>query len=242
MPPCVATGSSSSRPHLSLALVSGSGPVPNDLSADRVRLVTEPCDVRADDDVVLFYGQGMARELMRFRVALGGVLPPTVVLAYSLDWGDVSLALEQGAIGYLLENRYAFLLNEALLCASRGTGFLDPVVAAAWVRSVTGPASGTWERPRAVTEVRPDRRSALSQRERQVMDLLASGMKVREVAQRMVLTEKSVRNYLSRIYHKLAVRGQSEAILYWIGRLEPSAPIARRSATFVGGELKQPMA
>ncbi|WP_430379840.1 LuxR C-terminal-related transcriptional regulator [Streptomyces sp. B1-3] len=202
------TASSSSRLHLSLALVSGSGLVPNDLSADQVRLVTEPCHVRADDDVVLFYGQGMARELMRFRVALGGVLPPTVVLAHSLDWGDVSLALEQGAIGYLLENRYAFLLNEALLCASRGTGFLDPVVAAAWVRS------------QAVTEARPDRRSVLSQRERQVMDLLASGMKVREVAQRMVLTEKSVRNYLSRIYHKLAVRGQSEAILYWIGRLE----------------------
>lgn len=243
MPPREVSGSSSYRLPLSLALVTDSGLVPNDLSADCVRLVTEPSDVRVEDDVLLFYGQGMARELKRFCGELGGVLPPTAVLAHSLDWDDVSLALEHGATGYLLENRYAFLLNEALWCTFRGTGFLDPVVAAAWVRSVTGPVRGTSDRkqPRPVTEIRPDRRSTLSQREGQVMDLLASGMKVREVAQHMVLTEKSVRNYLSRIYHKLEVRGQSEAILYWIGRLEPSVPAARPRASFIDGELNQPM-
>ncbi len=235
MPPCVVTGSSTSRLPLTLALATDSGLVPNDLSADHVRLVTEPSDVRADDDVLLFYGQGMARELMRFRAELEGVLPPTAVLAHSLDWDDVFLALEQGATGYLLENRYAFLLNEAVLCTSRGTGFLDPVVAATWVRAVTGPAGETPGRKpsRTVPELRPDRRSALSQRERQVMNLLASGMKVREVARHMVLTEKSVRNYLSRIYHKLEVRGQSEAILYWIGRLEP-ATMPRRACHPLG--------
>ncbi|MEU1514886.1 LuxR C-terminal-related transcriptional regulator [Streptomyces sp. NPDC005811] len=229
MPPRIVTGSSASPITLSIAVVSSSGLIPHHLSGARARLVTNSSAIRTNDDVILFYGKGMARELMRFSVELEGMLPPLAVLAHSLDWGDVSLALEQGATTYLLENRYDFLLVEALLCTSRGAGFLDPVIAASLVRAFCRSSSVTlgMARSRIVPAIGLDHRSILSPRERQAMDLLASGMKVREVAQRMFLTEKSVRNYLSRIYRKLHVRGQSEAILCWLGCLEAPIPTRR---------------
>ena len=171
----------------------------------------------------------MAQEVIRFSAEAGGLLPPIAVLAHSLDWDDVSLALKQGVTTYLLENRYDFLLMEALLCTCRGTGFLDPVIATTLVREFSRSPSVTLGtvRSRIVPVIGQEHRSRLSPRERQVMDLLASGMRVREVAQRMFLTEKSVRNYLSRIYRKLHVRGQSEAILRWMGCLEAPTPTGR---------------
>ncbi|MFI5800212.1 LuxR C-terminal-related transcriptional regulator [Streptomyces sp. NPDC051677] len=195
-----------------------------------------------NDDVILFYGERMGQELMRFSGELEGKLPPSAVLAHALDWDDVSLALKQGVTTYLLENRYDFLLMEALLCTSRGAGFLDPVIAGTLVREFSGSSSVTLgtTRLQTVPAIGLDHRSTLSPRERQVMDLLASGMKVREVAQRMFLTEKSVRNYLSRIYRKLHVRGQSEAILCWIGCLEAPIPMGQQGLASAGTGPNQP--
>ena len=49
------------------------------------------------------------------------------------------------------------------------------------------------------------------------MALLSSGLIIGEIAREMFLTERTVRNYLSRIYGKLNVRGQTEAVLRWLG-------------------------
>lgn len=208
---------------MSVALVSRRGLPPTPLSEIRTRLVREPCDLRSSDDVVLFYGAGMAQDLTRFAAETKGGLPPAAVLAPWLDWDDVSLALDHGAASYLLENRYAFLLDEALLCTARGASILDPAIAAEQVRIASWARARerkrAEKRPEPVTEAAPDRRPRLSRRESQLMDLLASGLTVRDVAQKMFLTEKTVRNYLSRIYAKLQVRGQSEAILCWLGHL-----------------------
>lgn len=67
----------------------------------------------------------------------------------------------------------------------------------------------------------PERRKSLSGREREVMDLLASGASVRDIAKNLFLAEKTVRNYLARIYMKMEVHSQSEAILRWLGHLPP---------------------
>ena len=55
------------------------------------------------------------------------------------------------------------------------------------------------------------------------MDLLASGHGVRDVARDLFLTDKTVRNYLSRIYRKLGARNRTEAVLCWLGRLDSTA-------------------
>ncbi|MBP5939505.1 response regulator transcription factor [Streptomyces sp. LBUM 1476] len=170
------------------------------------RLVEEPHEIRASDDVVLFYGPGPARELERFS-AEGG-LPPVAVLAYWLDWQDVRQALDHGAGSYLLETVHVSRwLPWMLLWTARGGSCLDPVIAA--------------EPGKVVGRVGAQEHGfrTLSERERQVMELLAAGQGVRDIARGMFLTEKTVRNYLSRIYAKLEVRGRSEAILRWLGHL-----------------------
>lgn len=109
-------------------------------------------------------------------------------------------------------------------------GILDPAIAAEQARLAClarerevrdGPADA------GVTAPPGPPLSPLSPRERQVMDLVAAGRSVRDVAHELVLTDKSVRNYLDRIYRKLGVRSRATAILCWLGHLEPPLPDGR---------------
>ncbi|MET8981744.1 response regulator transcription factor [Streptomyces sp. NPDC004539] len=210
-----------------IALFSRNSVIPAPLAQLDVRLVREPSDICPSDGVLLLHGIGMAQELKRFAAETEGPLPPAVVLAPGLDWDDVSLALDLGAVSYLLENRYLYLLVEALAGTYRGASFLDPAIAAEQIRLAAGARSRAGkehEEPAAAGVVMSGLRPLLSPRECQVMDLLTSGRRVGDVARELFLTDKSVRNYLSRIYRKLDVRSQSEAILRWLGHLEPAAP------------------
>jgi len=197
---------------LTVALVSHHGSRPPALANVESRLIQEPHEIRAGDDVVLFYGPGAVRKLARFSAETEGELPPVAVLAYRLDWQDVRQALDHGANSYLLESRPASrCLPWMLLWTARGGSCLDPAIAAELGTVVSrGRAQERGERPGLCK---------LSERERQVMELLVAGHGVRDIARDMFLTEKTVRNYLSRIYGKLGVRGRSEAILSWLGHL-----------------------
>jgi DNA-binding NarL/FixJ family response regulator len=213
---------------LSVALVSRHGVRPPSLSGTGIRLVREPHEIHPNDDVVLFYGPGMAQDLRRYSAEAKGELPPALILAPWLDWDDVCLALDNGAASYLLENRFAHLLAEALLYTSRGGSILDPTVAAEQIRVATWARAGAREPAVVAADPTGDGDCSgdstpqfrLSPREGEIMRLLASGLAVREVARDMCLTEKTVRNYLSRIYGKLNVRSRSEAILCWLGLLD----------------------
>ncbi|QFR01617.1 hypothetical protein F9278_41675 [Streptomyces phaeolivaceus] len=65
-------------------------------------------------------------------------------------------------------------------------------------------------------------RKRLSPQEQRIMTLTAAGRSLPEVAQEMYLSEKTVRNYLSRIYGKLGVRSRYQAILHWLGHVGSS--------------------
>jgi DNA-binding CsgD family transcriptional regulator len=60
-------------------------------------------------------------------------------------------------------------------------------------------------------------RSLLSPRERQIMELLSTGLGAQEIGLRLRLSEKTVRNNLSNIYAKLDARGSTDAVLRWLG-------------------------
>lgn len=203
-------GSLASAESLSIAVVSRNGTRPPLPTGIECRLVRNPHEIGAHDQVLLFHGARMAEEVGRFSAGSRGRVLPAVVLAPELDWGDVSRALSHGALSYLLENEYACLVTAALFCASAGTSILDPEIAADQLRAA-----------RSARDVQrtPDRPKSLTERERQVMDLLASGAAVREIAKNLFLAEKTVRNYLGRIYAKMEVHSQSEAILRWLGVL-----------------------
>ncbi|MCX5267651.1 response regulator transcription factor [Streptomyces sp. NBC_00199] len=210
---------------LSVALVSRHGAGPTNLTGVTLRPIQDPSDIGQCDDILLFYGARMAQEVKRFATAIKGELPPVMILAPSLDWSDVCLALRHGARCYLLENQYTAPLEELLVCACQGVCFLDPAIGThLYELAAAAEAHEVWSRHGdAAAAVVLDRLPALSLRERQVMDLLASGHGVRDVARDLFLTDKTVRNYLSRIYRKLGARNRTEAVLRWLGRLDSTA-------------------
>jgi len=81
-----------------------------------------------------------------------------------------------------------------------------------------------------------DGRSLLSERETDVVRCLAEGLANREIAQRLKLTEHTVKNYLFRIFDKLGVSSRVEVVLYALGTVAP------RSSTLSNGRRSQPAA
>ena len=62
-----------------------------------------------------------------------------------------------------------------------------------------------------------ERLRGLTAREREVLNLLARGMSNRDIAEELVITNKTVKNHLSRIYEKIGVHSRAEAIALWLG-------------------------
>ncbi|MET8980071.1 response regulator transcription factor [Streptomyces sp. NPDC004539] len=152
----------------------------------------------------------MANDLQNFSAESADPLPPSLIFAPELDWNDVQTALDNGVTSYLLQSNYSFWLDEVLLCTARGVSMFDPEI-----------KNGRPGKPfRTGTEQMIAASGLLSGRERQVIELLAAGQAVRDIASDLFLTERTVRNYISRIYGKLGVRSRSEAILTWLGHLD----------------------
>ncbi|WP_410581051.1 response regulator [Amycolatopsis sp. lyj-108] len=121
------------------------------------------------------------------------------------DDEDVFAALRAGAVGYLLKDVSSTRLVEALVAAERGESVLQPSVAAKLVARVARlPA----ETPRAQPLVTP-----LSERELEVVRLLADGRSNREIAKTLFLAEGTVKNLVTSVLSKLQVRDRTQAAL-----------------------------
>jgi two-component system, NarL family, response regulator DevR len=133
-------------------------------------------------------------------------LPDTriVMLTSHTDEDAVFAAIMAGASGYLLKNTSSRALLEAIRAVASGTSTLDP--------SVT---SGVLDRLR-----KADPNSDipgfkdLSEREREVLLLVAEGMTNLEIAERLVLSPHTVRNHVSNILTKLGLRRRSDAAVF----------------------------
>jgi DNA-binding NarL/FixJ family response regulator len=190
------------------------------IALPHVRQVDGLGEIGPDDDVVLLYGEVLSPLVHRLRTVLGH-MPPVLALTTRLDEDDVLESVRCGAASYMLEGPVPgsvvsgptgrACLVDALSRTAAGEHCFTYEMAAFLVKGVRGRVSGP-----------PDRYvNLLSPRERQAMDMLARGLTTREVAQGLGTTEKTTRNYLSRIYNKLQVRRQSEAIMIWLGRTPP---------------------
>jgi DNA-binding NarL/FixJ family response regulator len=99
--------------------------------------------------------------------------------------------------------------------ATVGHTYLSPAACAAL-------REGVWRMPTG-DEAMERLRALLSPRERQIMELLSTGLGAQEIGLRLRLSEKTVRNNLSNIYAKLDARGSTDAVLRWLG----AAPVLR---------------
>jgi DNA-binding NarL/FixJ family response regulator len=123
------------------------------------------------------------------------------------DDEDVFAALRAGAVGYLLKDVSSARLVEAVLTASAGGSVLEPSVAAKVVARVARlPADEPV--PRVQPLVVP-----LSEREVDVLRLLADGRSNREIAGRLHLAEGTVKNHVTNVLGKLGARDRTQAAL-----------------------------
>ena len=131
--------------------------------------------------------------------------PETKILALTSFVNDEQVipALQAGASGYLLKDIAADQLMDAIRAANRGETPLAPVVA---TKLVTG-MRGTRDEDTVKLE-------ALSEREREVLGLLGKGLSNKEIAARLVISEKTVKFHVSSILSKLQLSDRTQAALF----------------------------
>ena len=136
---------------------------------------------------------------------LRGDHPDVRVIALTTfdDDEDVFAALRAGAVGYLLKDVSSARLVEAVLAAARGESVLQPSVAAKVVARFA-----ELPEPKPQPLVVP-----LSERERDVLRLLADGRSNREIAAKLFLAEGTVKNHVTNVLGKLGARDRTQAAL-----------------------------
>jgi len=112
-------------------------------------------------------------------------------------------AVRAGAKGYLLKDRPRAELIRAIKGTVQGNSFIDPAVAG----KLLGQLAQT-SPPR-----QPSLEISLSERETEVLQLLAQGLSNADIAQRLFLSEGTVRNYTSAIFAKLNVSDRTQAVV-----------------------------
>jgi DNA-binding NarL/FixJ family response regulator len=121
-------------------------------------------------------------------------------------------ALQAGAAGYLLKDAEADEVAAAIRAACRGEVHLDATIARQLTRSLVAPG------PHAVT--------ALTDREREVLVLVARGLSNRQIADALVISERTARTHVSNILSKLEVASRTQAALVAIREGIAPAPSA----------------
>ncbi len=117
-----------------------------------------------------------------------------VLTTYDTD-SDVLPAIEAGATGYLLKDAPRDELYRAVEAAARGQAVLSPAVATRLMGQMRQPAS-----------------EPLSQRELEVLGLIARGSTNREAAERLFISEATVKTHLLHVYAKLGVKDRAAAV------------------------------
>ncbi|MBF6629899.1 MAG: response regulator transcription factor [Comamonas sp.] len=133
-----------------------------------------------------------------------------VISAWSTE--DAILgALRAGATGYLLKERDDLELTLGIASTLRGGAPIDPFIAKRLLHEfslMTSPASSTSNSSEAVSA-----RVTVTQREQQILSMVAQGMTNREIAERLALSKHTVECHIKNIYQKMAVSSRTKAIL-----------------------------
>ena len=125
-------------------------------------------------------------------------------------------ALEAGASGFLLKNSSPEQLIEAVQVVARGDALLSPDVTRRVIEAVAASAgrAPTPAPTPALRRPQPDELATLTDREREVLELLAEGISNAEIAQRMWVGEATVKTHVSKVLMKLGLRDRVHAVVY----------------------------
>lgn len=127
-----------------------------------------------------------------------------VLTGYAED-ATVIAAVQSGAHGYALKDVRPDDLVRAIRTVAQGRGYLDPRIAQQALRWI-----------RTESPAGPHSIGRLSRQERLIMPLLVEGKTNKEIATRLGLSDKTVKNYLANIFDKLQVKRRTEAVAWFV--------------------------
>jgi two-component system, NarL family, nitrate/nitrite response regulator NarL len=134
-----------------------------------------------------------------------------VMLTVSENEDDVTAALRAGARAYVLKGVAARELVSILRTVAAGDVYVTPTLAASLLYELTGAPKG--RQP-------VDPLSELTERERQILELVAAGDSNKEIGSQLQVSEKTVKHHMTNILQKLHVRNRVEAALMAKARME----------------------
>ncbi|HEY9358517.1 MAG TPA: response regulator transcription factor [Arthrobacter sp.] len=157
----------------------------------RLHTLGDPVDVVLMD---LQMGAGMDGVTATAQIRLlEPALPVLILTTYDTD-ADILAAVEAGASGYMLKDAPPEQIRQAVLAAAAGQTALAPKIAALLMNRIANPAP------------------ALTPREIQLLELLATGLSNRAIAKKTFISEATVKTHLVHIYGKLGVDNRTAAI------------------------------
>ena len=138
--------------------------------------------------------------------AAAGTGGPRVLVLTTFDLDEyVYDALQAGASGFLLKDAPPESLFEAVRVVAAGDALLAPVVTRRLVAE--------FARLRPPQRTRPQDLEALTRRELEILGLVASGLSNQEIAQRLVLSNETVKTHVSHVLRKLGLRDRAQAVV-----------------------------
>jgi DNA-binding NarL/FixJ family response regulator len=128
-----------------------------------------------------------------------------IILSMYHQQQQVVEAIRSGARGYLLKNTSSQEVTQAIRSVHSGAAVITPMLTEALVEEIRNQPDTT-----------PDGRSIaqLSSKELEIIRYLATGMSNREIAERLIYSEKTVKNYLSTIFQKLHLRDRTQVAIF----------------------------
>ncbi|MGE5292833.1 MAG: response regulator [Micromonosporaceae bacterium] len=156
-----------------------------------------------------------------------------VVLTTFDDEQNVFAALCAGASGFLVKDVEPAELLQAVRVVARGDALLSPSVTRSVIAAFTtrqaqrgGAADGTIARHRSDSAPRPPSIAGITEREREVVSLVAAGLSNDEIADQLVVSPLTAKTHVSRAMTKLGARDRAQLVViaYQSGLADPGAP------------------
>jgi DNA-binding NarL/FixJ family response regulator len=128
-----------------------------------------------------------------------------VILTASENDDHLIAALRTGARAYILKGVVARELLRILRSVAAGESYVPPALAASLLLEIHEPGTGSRKPENPINE--------LTGREREILEGLAAGLSNKEIGQKLFISEKTVKHYMTNILQKLQVRNRVEAAL-----------------------------